>query len=192
MRRTIARCSLNLAWDYDIVIGGGSVTGAALASKILHSTKGGVKIGIIGTGRPKPLEECVSAAIPDVRVYALSPQSIGFLKSINCWHHFENRTQQFKYMQVWDATGPGSLRFNSDHFQTHELGRIAEDLTIQSSIYESLKEFSDNVDFISDASINNLVVPDHTHSTGPGPAEVTYTQSVADQRISKSVKCRYP
>ena len=96
----------NPSWDYDIVIAGGGIVGAAFAAKILSTTsKNGLKLAIVDMKGPPSLESCTSRATPDVRVYALSPQSIAFLKDIRAWQHVEacGRSQPYAHMQVSES-----------------------------------------------------------------------------------------
>ena len=90
-------------WDYDIVIAGGGIVGAAFAAKVLSTTsKNGLKLAIVDMKGPPSLESCITRTTPDVRVYALSPQSIEFLKDIRAWQHVEacGRSQPYAHMQV--------------------------------------------------------------------------------------------
>lgn len=117
--------------DYDVIIAGGGVVGAALAVSLLRAFRDDIKVAILEKTIPKSLEECQDKTHPDIRVYALSPNSISFLKDINVWASIEKRSQPYTTMQVWESEGDGMLRFNSSSIPAEELGRIVEDITIQ-------------------------------------------------------------
>ena len=83
-KKVLFSTNTNNNWDYDVMICGGGIVGSALASKLLHMTGGTIKIGLIEHTRgPEPFDVCSNNAIPDRRVYALSPKSINILKSLN-------------------------------------------------------------------------------------------------------------
>lgn len=181
-------------WDYDILICGGGIVGAALASKLLHLTKGNVKVAILEQNQPETLHDCIKNKLPDKRVYAISPKTIQFLKSVNAFNSFENRSQSYANMQVWELGSPGMIRFSAQEMQTEELGRIAEDCVIQASLYESMKIYPNSVDFLFNSTISSFDINpciDGTFFTGP--AAVTYqSQSSKDSALAskKTLTCR--
>jgi hypothetical protein len=70
-------------WDYDVLICGGGVAGTALASKLVRSTYTKLKIGIVESRNPLSSTNTTESELPpDVRVYALAPKSIEFLKNV--------------------------------------------------------------------------------------------------------------
>lgn len=162
-------------YDYDILICGGGVVGAALASKVLHITGGNFKIGIIEPRKPMDLENVLSLSSPDKRVYALSPKSINLLKSVHAWDKIASRSQPYSSMQVWEASGPGYIRFASEEMNEPELGRITEDIAIQASLFDSLKKFPSSVDYIFNATVSDIRVTSSSDNTYfVDPAKVTF------------------
>lgn len=167
------------SWDYDILVAGGGIVGAAFVSEVLNNTsKDRLKIGIVDVRAPPSLSSCTERLVPDLRVYALSPQSIELLRKNHAWKHIEGRSQPYTHMQVWESDGPGVVRFAASDMQTSELGRICEDSTIQAAVYQALVDQGHSVDLIFGAAITGLTVP----SIGPhsyGPAEVTISPVTA-------------
>lgn len=160
--------------DYDILICGGGVVGAALASKVLHITGGKIKIGIIEPRKPMDLESVLSLNTTDKRVYALSPKSINLLKSINAWDKIAIRSQPYSSMQVWESSG-GYIRFSAEELNESELGRITEDIAIQASLFDSLKRFPSSVDYIFNATVSDIRVASSSDGTYfVEPAKVSY------------------
>lgn len=152
--------STSKCWDYDVVINGGGVVGAALAADLLLKSRGNCKIAIIEPQQVKELK--VVRSLPEVRVYALAPQSINFLKSIGAWELIQQRSHPYTEMQVWESTGPGLVKFHADKMSVDELGRICEDSTIQSAIYQTIKQSGFHVDIISNETILDVTFPDST------------------------------
>ena len=75
---------------------------------------------------------------PLLQVYALSPSSIELMKDIGVWDNIRPRSQPYTDMQVWEANGPGYLKFRADDMDIHELGRICENDTIVAALYEKI------------------------------------------------------
>jgi hypothetical protein len=165
---------VSLSWDYDVVISGGGVVGAAFAASLLNKTSGKCKIAII-ENKP-PLELKTEKSLPDIRVYALSPKSIQFLQQTGAWKHVQVRSHPYEQMQIWESNGPGVVRFNADNLGANELGRTCEDVTIQSALYQAIKEAGHTVDYIYGSSVTDIKI-----SAGPmdliEPAKVTITRN---------------
>ena len=145
-------------WDHDVLICGGGVVGAALAADILLRTNGSCSVGLVELSPPKPTIR-TSSESPDVRVYALSPNSIQQLNRIGAWKYIEERSKPYSTMQVWEESGPGLLRFSSNDMGAPELGRICEDQTIQSAIYQSIKDNGFNMTTYYGYSVDDLKLP---------------------------------
>lgn len=147
--------------DFDVLINGGGIVGAVFASSLLRQAgKGsGLKVGIIDPRKPPSLKSCLDRATPDVRVYALAPRSIGILDSIGSWKHILPRSQAYDTMQVWDASGPGVVRFQSH--PEPSLGSIVEDSTVQAAVYQSLQDdgFDGSVEFLFGHTVSRLEIP---------------------------------
>uniref|UniRef100_A0A7S3M4D1 FAD-binding domain-containing protein n=1 Tax=Spumella elongata TaxID=89044 RepID=A0A7S3M4D1_9STRA len=96
---------------------------------------------------------------PDVRVYALSPNSIQFLDRIGAWKYIKDRSQPYTAMQIWEESGPGLLRFSADDMGAPALGRICEDQTIQTAIYQSIKDQGYNFSPYFGYSVDDVKLP---------------------------------
>lgn len=185
--------------DYDIVINGGGVVGAAFAASILHKTKGACKIAIVEQGPNNPLNNAVGdtdakfqVGKPDLRVYALSPKSTDFLDSIGAWKFIKPRSQQYNSMQVWEGAGPGIVRFDSSDLRKKGidyLGHICEDITIQAAIYKAILDSNypaGTVDLYSSssiASVQNGTCIINTPDTAPAPSTSATMASTVDPAI---------
>ena len=155
----------NSTYDYDILISGGGVVGASLCASLLsNESMKGLKIGIVDLKAPKLSLETQNQEKPHLQVYALSPATISFLKKVGAWSGIEKRSQSYNEMQVWEEGGPGFLKFSSSDMGIEELGRICENDTILSSLYDSIERMSSQPTFHFGSMISNLSVEsDNTH-----------------------------
>lgn len=145
---------LSIQKEYDVIVNGGGIVGAAFASNLLRLTGGKIKIAILERQPIKPLKSKNDK--PDIRVYALSPHSKQFLSTLNIWQHIEQRNKPYTSMQIWESLTPGGLRFNSQDIDAEALGFICEDSTLQSAIYRSFEDQNYHVDIINDYSLQNI------------------------------------
>lgn len=115
----------------DVLIVGAGVAGLSLATALGHQ---GFEVVVIdGAPRPERPADGREMADWDLRVSALTPASISFLTELGAWQGIPaDRTGRYHCMQVWDAQGTGSIRFDAEEAQTPFLGHIVENrLTLQ-------------------------------------------------------------
>ena len=175
-------------WDHDVLICGGGVVGAALAAELLMRSKGTCNVGLIELFPPKPTIRAKSDS-PDVRVYALSPNSIQVLQHIGAWKHIEERSHPYANMQVWEQSGPGVLKFSAAEMQASELGRICEDQTIQSAIYKSIEDQGHALTTYYGYSIDDLKLP--SNAKNPTGAAIVNIKPKDSTLESKQLSARY-
>jgi len=117
---------------YDVLVCGGGVVGSTFVASLLEklsisrSETRKFKIGLIESNTPPSHP---TNLIPDLRVYALSPKSVSFLKQINAWGSIlQSRSQPYRNMQIWEGSGPGVVNFKGTDMKLSngELGRICE------------------------------------------------------------------
>ena len=60
------------------------------------------------------------------------------MKDIGVWESIKSRSQPYTGMQVWEAAGPGYLKFGADDMNIEELGRICENDTIVAALYDKI------------------------------------------------------
>lgn len=146
--------------DYDIVICGGGMIGAAMAALLAPS---GFSIAVIETQAPAEydLSQCF-----DLRISALSPKSMQVMQQCNAWEHLSSmRMCPYKRMRVWEVAGFGDLTFNADQVGVSELGHIVENRLVQLSLWQALRPLN-NVDIICPASPSSFRHQNaHTHIT---------------------------
>lgn len=111
--------------NYDVAIAGAGMIGATLACAL---AKAGLRVAVI---------EASDAPAPpgqewQLRVSAITRASEAILRAIDVWDALPlERAGVFREMHVWDATGSGSVHFDSADIGTDALGHIVENAVIQ-------------------------------------------------------------
>jgi 3-demethoxyubiquinol 3-hydroxylase len=151
--------------EFDIIIVGGGMVGAAVACSLGDSS---LKVAVIENTLPLPFEPTQPH---DLRVSALSIASKNILETIGAWSGIESRRLcPFRRMRVWETTG--DTEFCSDAIDHPALGYIVENRITQLALLERLQAF-DNVKLISPVSIKKI-------SYTPGEASVI---ELEDKRV---------
>ena len=134
--------------EYDVVIVGGGMVGAAVACSLGGSD---IKVAVV----ERALPEAFDATQPhDLRVSALSIASKNILETIGAWGGvLRRRSCPFKRMRVWETAG--DTEFNSDDINYPELGFIVENRVTQLALLERLVEF-DNIELIAPVAIKKI------------------------------------
>ncbi|MEQ1638787.1 MAG: UbiH/UbiF/VisC/COQ6 family ubiquinone biosynthesis hydroxylase [Methylococcales bacterium] len=135
--------------QFDVVIVGGGMVGAAVACALGNST---LRVAVI----EQQLPEAFSPEQPhDLRVSALSIASRKILETVGAWEGVVKRRYcPFKRMRVWETAG--DTEFNSAAIDYPELGYIVENRVTQLALLERLAAFS-NITLICPANILNIV-----------------------------------
>ena len=140
--------------DYDIVICGGGMIGAALATLLAPH---GFSIALVDGHKPGQYD--LSQKF-DLRISALSPKSAQVMQQSAAWEILQGmRLCPYKRMRVWEVAGFGDLTFSANQVAVAELGHIVENRLVQLSLWQALQS-NDNVKIICPAS------PEHFHRDG--------------------------
>lgn len=116
----------------DIAVVGGGVVGAACA---LSLAKLGLEVALVEGREPAHW----SAAAPDLRVYAFAPDNAALLDGLGVWEPVRDaRTQAYRRMRVWDASGGGELSFDADLLGRDQLGWIVENNLLTDRLWAAL------------------------------------------------------
>lgn len=146
-----------MADSFDLVIVGGGMVGAMLASALGHSD---LNIAVIEAFEPKGFDETQAY---DLRVSAVSIASQKMFEAIGAWPlMLDKRACPYRRMLVWDGEQGGETLFDSGEIYQPVLGNIVENRVIQLSLLEVLKSF-DNIEWIC---------PDKIVSVSEEPDEV--------------------
>lgn len=122
--------------DYEIIIAGGGMVGAALACLLGQAGK---RVAILEASQPPAF----SVNDPfDQRVSALSRASQRLLEQAGAWQAMlRMRAAPYENMQVWDATGSGLIRFAAADLGEPDLGHIVENRVLQLALWDTLKNY---------------------------------------------------
>ncbi len=125
--------------DYDILIIGGGLVGACLAS--LLSTERSLASLRIGLIEAQPPAQPPAGEI-DIRVSAISRASQAILRQAGGWQLLSPaHISPYKEMVVWDAggqpDGKGSVHFSADATSEPDLGSIVENRQLQWALYST-------------------------------------------------------
>lgn len=122
---------MNQQYDYDVIIAGGGMVGAALACALGDSS---LQIALV---EGVPLERVRPSAEMDVRVSAISRASQRLFAAVSAWDAMVAwRVSPFREMRVWDAAGSGQIHFDSATLGEPLLGWIIENRVIQTALLE--------------------------------------------------------
>ena len=136
--------------EYDIVIVGGGMVGAALACALGGSR---YQIAIIEGQYPDSFE---TGQPHDLRVSALSVASETLLKNIGAWEGIVSRRScPYRRMKVWEAKEAHATLFDAENIGETHLGHIVENRVTQLALLETLKQHS-NIDFICPAKTKQI------------------------------------
>jgi len=137
--------------DFDIVIIGGGLVGASLASALKHS---GLRLALVeGQALPSLDSEW------DSRIYAFTPGNVDFLKECGAWQRLDtSRVQQVEEMRVFGDTG-SRLNFSAYEIGAPELAFILESRLLQHALWQGLLE-QDNLTLLQPAQCAELSIQD--------------------------------
>ena len=123
--------------DYDLIIAGGGIVGAALADALGAAD---LRIALLEGAtleRIRPDDE------PDIRVSAIHRASQRIFAALGAWDGMTAwRVSPFREMRVWDAGGFGQIHFDSADLGEPLLGWIIENLVMQYALLERAQQLS--------------------------------------------------
>lgn len=133
--------------DFDIVIVGAGMVGAALACALGAAR---LRVALI---EAKPFSHDWPAESFDQRVSAITRASQNIFTSLGAWQGMcAARISPYRDMHVWDATGNGVIHFDSADIGEPLLGHIIENRVIQSALLKRVAEL-DTIELITPASV---------------------------------------
>src|SRR5690606_12474876 len=118
---------------HDVAVVGGGAVGAACA---LALAREGLDVRLLDAARLPAW----SAGDPDLRVYALAPDNVALLDSLEVWDAVRAaRAQPYRRMEVWDAAGGEPIVFDADALARPGLGWIVENRLLVDMLWRALK-----------------------------------------------------
>ncbi len=128
--------------QYDIIILGSGMVGSALACAL---AKTDLRIALLDKQKPSldwPMDGY------DLRVSAITFASQKILDHIGAWSGIiKRRATPFSQMQVWDATGDGSITFSAEDSGAPYLGHIVENRVTQGALFDCFTQHN-NIDYL--------------------------------------------
>jgi 2-octaprenylphenol hydroxylase len=123
--------------DFDVVIAGGGMVGAAVAALIaLNPELAGLRIAL---AEPRPPAAPLPTAPLDLRVSALSRASELLLRQVGAWPLLARAPYPYERMRIWDgADAPGSracLVLKAASLGEPNLGHIAENVSVAAALH---------------------------------------------------------
>ncbi len=143
--------SKEAAINVDVVIVGAGMVGLTLANLL---SKQGKSLAIIDRNIPQEFD---TTQPYDARVTAVSPGSQAIFEHVNAWSSMQaKRITPFNRMVVWDAVEGAKINFSASDIQHENLGHIAENLVIQTSLHEALQPQT-NINWFVPVVIGNVL-----------------------------------
>jgi 2-octaprenylphenol hydroxylase len=138
--------------QFDIVILGGGMVGAALACACRGR---GWRIAVLDQAPP---QRDWPAGEVDLRVSALSRASQRILERLGAWPRMAGLgTSVYREMVVWDAVGGASIHFDSADLGEPDLGHIVENRVTRLALWELL-EAAEDVTLVHPAQVEVLSI----------------------------------
>lgn len=151
--------------DFDLLIVGGGIAGAALARSLRDC---GLRLALVeanalDTAGDSLAEYTAGVSGFDARVSAITPASRALLEELDAWDAIEScRCCPYQHMEVWDAEGTGSIDFHASELDAAALGYIVENRVLTSALLQGLDN-SPGLKLIAPARVQGLSMQE----TGP-------------------------
>lgn len=120
---------------YDIAVIGGGMVGAAVA---VGFAKQGRSVVLVEGTKPKVFD---AAQAMDIRVSAISRQSVELLDSLGAWSEIKSmRVCPYRRLETWEHP-ECRTRFHSDELSLDQLGYIVENRLIQLGLWQVFSQY---------------------------------------------------
>ncbi|HIF9371304.1 TPA: 2-octaprenyl-3-methyl-6-methoxy-1,4-benzoquinol hydroxylase [Photobacterium damselae] len=120
---------------FDFVVAGGGMVGAATAIGLAQQ---GFRVAVVESHQPVPFHSSQPA---DLRVSAISPNSISLLQQLGAWDTvMAMRVCPFKRLETWDVP-ECRTRFHADELNVPWLGYIVENRVIQLALWQQFESY---------------------------------------------------
>jgi 2-octaprenylphenol hydroxylase len=139
--------------DYDVVIVGAGLIGAAMATALRHS---GLRLALLDSQPLQASPATVTALEFDPRVSAITPASQALFESLGVWPAMQNsRVSPYTRMHVREADGTADIHFCAADIHAPVLGHIVENSVIVAAMHEQLIS-QPELDCLIPASVKTL------------------------------------
>jgi len=142
--------------QYDVVVAGGGMVGAATA---LGFAQQGLNVAVIEGKAPQPFHP---EQPMDLRVSAISPNSVALLMRLGAWESIlQMRLCPFKRLETWEHP-ECRTRFSADEMNLDRLGYIVENRIIQLSLWQQFDDYP-NLSLLCPARMTKAIPLDGGH-----------------------------
>lgn len=142
--------------DFDIVVIGGGMVGAAAA---IGFAQQGRKVAVVEGFEPQPFD---TAQPMDVRISAISQTSVDLLASLGAWESIAAmRVCPYRHLETWEHP-ECRTRFSSDSLGLDQLGYMVENRVIQLGLWALFADASNLTLFCPDTL--KSIAFDDTHT----------------------------
>ena len=142
---------MNAQAQFEVVVAGGGMIGAALA-RALAAEMRGARIAMVAREAHAP----VPAGGFDARVYALSPGNAAFLARLGAWNAIPVQSlTPVRAMRVYGDDGASAIEFDAYRCGASELAWIVEDRRVQDALWRGI-EGQSGLSLFSGATISGL------------------------------------
>jgi len=134
--------------QFDVVIVGGGMVGAALACGL---TQQHFRVAVIERAEPAPFE---ADSDPDLRISAIGSSSVALLKQLNVWPRVDAmRSAPYRRLETWEWQA-AQVSFDAASLGLPELGFMVENSVLQRALWEEMQSLG--VTCYCPATLENL------------------------------------
>lgn len=140
--------------QYDVVVAGAGMVGAAFATLLATSAQGkNLHIAVL---EAKPFEMPDLSTHFDPRVVALTTLSRQLLEDVGVWSSIAHRrTCPYQRMEVWESDGTGHIEFDCAEVRQTSLGHIVENALVVEALLQRIDQLP-NVELLCPAKVVGL------------------------------------
>ncbi|QDY41324.1 3-demethoxyubiquinol 3-hydroxylase [Candidatus Pantoea soli] len=134
--------------DFDVVISGGGMVGAALACGLAQQQ---FRVAVIERAEPAAFDASQS---PDIRISAIGASSVALLKQLEVWPRvMAMRCAPYRKLETWEWES-AHVSFDAASLGLPELGYMVENSVLQRALWEKMQ--ADGVTLLCPASLQAL------------------------------------
>lgn len=120
--------------QFEVVINGGGMVGAALACGLARE---GFSVAVIDHLIPQAF---VEGQAPDIRISALGAGSVNILKALDIWPQIlERRCTPYRHLETWEWQTARTI-FSAEMLGLPELGYMVENSVLQRVLWERMQQ----------------------------------------------------
>jgi len=134
--------------EYDVVIVGGGMVGAALACGLAQQQ---FRVAVIERAEPEPFE---ASREPDIRVSAIGASSVALLQQLGAWSRVEAmRSAPYRKLETWEWQS-AHVTFDAASLGLPQLGCMVENRVLQRALWEQMQQ--DGVTLLCPATLQDM------------------------------------